>query len=50
MNHSDGVLEVGVGDGTALLSTHPGRAGERIGPLVRLNPWEVLVMAQQTEA
>jgi alpha-glucosidase len=50
MNHSDGVLEVGVGDGTVLVSTQPGRAGQRIGPRVRLDPWEVLVMAQQTEA
>ncbi len=50
MNHSDGVLEVTVGDGTVLLSTHPGRAGERIGPRARLEPWEVIVMAQQTEA
>ena len=50
MNHSDGVLEVGVVDGTVLLSTHPGRTGERIGPRARLDPWEVLVMAQQTKA
>ena len=50
MNHSDGVLEVTVGDGTVLLSTHPGRAGERIGPRARLEPWEVIVMAQQAEA
>jgi glycosidase len=50
MNHSDGVLEFEVGDGTVLLGTHPGRSGERIGQQVRLGPWEALIVAQQTEA
>ena len=50
MNHSEGVVELDVGGGTVLLSTHPDRAGERVGPRARLDPWEVMVMAQQTEA
>jgi hypothetical protein len=43
------MLDVGLGDGAMLLSTHPGRTGERIGPRVRLEPWETIVMSRQAE-
>jgi hypothetical protein len=41
---------VDIGQGAVLLSTLPGRGGERIDDRVRLDPWEALVMSQQTEA
>jgi hypothetical protein len=50
LNHSDGPIDADVGRGEILLSSHANRAGERIERSVRLEPWEALVIAQQTEA
>jgi alpha-glucosidase len=50
LTHSDGPLDVVVGEGAVLLSTRPGRGGERIDGRVHLEPWEALVIAQQTGA
>ena len=50
LNHSDGPIDEDVGGGEILLSSHADRAGERIEQRVRVEPWEALVIAQQTGA
>jgi alpha-glucosidase len=49
LNHSDGPIDADLGRGEIMLSSHADRAGERIDQRVLVEPWEALVIAQQTE-
>jgi alpha-glucosidase len=48
LNHSDDPIDEDVGPGEILLSSQANRAGERIQRWVRVEPWEALVIAEQT--
>jgi len=48
LNHSDDPIDEDVGVGEILLSSQANRAGERIQRWVRVEPWEALVIAEQT--
>ena len=50
LNHSDDPIDEDVGVGEILLSSQANRAGERIEQRVRVEPWEALVIAEQTRA
>ena len=50
LNHSDDPIDEDVGVGEILLSSQANRAGEQIQRWVRVEPWEALVIAEQTGA
>jgi glycosidase len=45
VNHGEQPAEISVDSGEILLGTTRGRAGERVGGAVRLDPWEAVVIA-----
>jgi alpha-glucosidase len=47
LNHSEGPLEVPVGPGEVLVGTRRERDGELVGPAIRLDPWEGVVVGER---
>jgi glycosidase len=44
VNHGDAVATLSIGPATVLIGTDRGRNGERVEELLRLDPWEAVVL------